>query len=138
MTISAQDKFEINELLSRSAYAFDEQKLDMLEDCFTQDALFTILIKDADLIGPFEGREAIMGLYRGSIEQQTDVRRHVVSNVFFEREDDSPVVVSNLTLFATTEGETKLLTTGVYRDELRREGQRWCLYRRHLDLDGPY
>lgn len=138
MSLSAADKLAIQELLSRSAYAYDERQLDMLAECFTDDAEFSILIKDAELMGPFVGREALMGLYRGALEQQTDVRRHVVSNVFFDTESDDPKVISNLTLFATEGGESRLLTTGVYRDTVRRDGDVWRLHRRHLDLDGPY
>ncbi len=139
MSVSADDKHAILELLSRSAYGYDERKLDMLEACFTPDAAFSIQIAGVpELMGPFEGTEAIMGLYRGSLEAQTDVRRHVVSNAFFESEGDEPVVLSYLTLFATENGEAKLLCTGVYRDQLRRTADGWAIHRRHLDLDSPY
>lgn len=139
MSLCADDKLAILELLSRSAYAYDERKLDMLAACFTADATFSIQIAGApDLIGPFEGVDAIMDLYRGSLDAQTDVRRHVVSNAFFEVADDEPVVISNLTLFATENGEARLLCTGVYRDQMQRTDAGWCIHRRHLDLDSPY
>ena len=138
MSLSADDKLAILDLLSRSAYAYDERDLNMLADCFTEDAAFSIKIKDADLIGPFEGRDAVMQLYRGALEEQTDVRRHVVSNAFFASEDGEPSVISYLTLFATENGETKLLSAGVYRDTLRDTGSGWRLCKRHLDLDAPY
>lgn len=139
MNLSADDKLAILDVLSRSAYAYDERKLDMLEACFTRDAAFAIKIAGVDeLIGPFEGVEAIMGLYSGSLEAQTDVRRHVVSNAFFENESEEPVVISNLTLFATENGEAKLLCTGVYKDQMQRTESGWCIHRRHLDLDSPY
>ncbi len=138
MSLSADDKLAILDLLSRSAYGYDERKLDMLEACFTPDAAFSIQITGADLMGPFEGAEAIMELYRNSLAAQTDVRRHVVSNAFFVSEGEEPEVVSNLTLFATENGQARLLCTGVYRDQLRREDSGWCIHRRHLDLDSPY
>lgn len=139
MNVSADDKLAILELLARSAYAYDERKLDLLEGCFTEDAAFSIKIAGVDeLVGPFEGREQIMGLYRGSLEKQTDVRRHVVSNAFFESDGDEPVVLSYLSLFATENGEAKLLCTGVYRDRLRRGAGGWEIHRRHLDLDSPF
>ncbi len=139
MSLNADDKFAILEVLSRSAYAYDERKLDMLEACFTSDAAFGIQIAGVEEpIGPFEGIEAIMGLYRGSLEAQTDVRRHIVSNAFFESDGDEPVVISNLTLFATENGEAKLLCTGVYHDQMKRTDNGWCIHRRHLDLDSPY
>ena len=68
MSLSAEDKLAIAELLARSAYAFDEQDLEMLEACFTPDAVFSILIKGGDMIGPFEGRDAVMKLYSDSMD----------------------------------------------------------------------
>jgi 3-phenylpropionate/cinnamic acid dioxygenase small subunit len=138
MSLTLQDRLAIHELLSRSAYGFDEGQLQMLEDCFTEDAVFSIRIAGGDLVGPFNGREEIMGLYRSSIDSQTDVRRHVVSNIFFESEGDDPVVISNLTLMATENGEIKLLTAGIYRDTVRTTTAGWRLLKRHLDLDRPY
>lgn len=138
MSLSADDKLAIGELLSRASYAYDERKLDMLESCFTEDAVFTIQIIDMDLIGPFDGRAAIMDLYSNSLDAQTDVRRHVISNVMFTDEGDEPEVISNLTLFATADGVAKLLCTGVYTDQLSRTDSGWCLRKRHLDLDSPY
>jgi len=41
-------------------------------------------------------------------------------------------------LFATEHGETKLLTTGVYRDQLALVGDEWKITRRHIDLDSAY
>lgn len=138
MSLTADDKRTILDLLSRSAYAYDQRQLDMLESCFAADASFSIQIKDADLMGPFEGRDAIMTLYRNSMDAQTDVRRHIVSNAFFESDGDQPVVVSNLTLFATEAATARLLATGVYRDVLCRLDGRWVIKKRHLDLDSPY
>ena len=138
MSLSVEQKLEIHELLSRAAYAYDERDMDMLESCFAADASLSMRIADGDLIGPFEGREAIMGLMRGSMDEQTDVRRHVVSNLFFLATGDRPEVVSNLTLFATENGEIQLLSAGLYRDEVVREGKAWVIVRRHIDLDKPY
>lgn len=139
MSLTLDDKQAISELLSRSAYALDMRLADMLAACFAEDAQFTLKIADAELVGPFVNRDGIMALMTGSFEEQTDQRRHVVSNVFFESEGaDRATVVSNLTLMGTEAGTIRLISAGVYRDEvLKRDGQ-WQLYRRHLDLDLPY
>ena len=93
-------------------------------------------IAGGDLVGPFEGREAIMGLMTGSMAEQTDVRRHVVSNIIFtELSDDRASVISNLTLFATENGEIQLMSAGIYRDTCARVDGTWVLAERHLDLD---
>ena len=137
--LSEVDKLKISELLSRSAYALDERDVDMLSACFSEEANFTMRIAGGDMIGPFEGRESIMKLMTDSMDQQTDKRRHVVSNIFFESSEGTNVsVVSNLTLFATENEEIQVLSAGVYHDQVVKTGNNWELHRRHLDLDKPY
>ena len=137
--LNAEDKQAISELLSRAAFAYDEKDIEMLSASFSVDAQFTMRIADGDLIGPFEGREGIMKLMIDSMDQQTDKRRHVISNIFFESSQDSNVsVVSNLTLFATENGEIQLLSAGIYHDSVVKINDNWEVYRRHLDLDKSY
>jgi 3-phenylpropionate/cinnamic acid dioxygenase small subunit len=138
MSLSIEDKLAIHELLARWAYAYDERETAMLADCFTENANFSMRIAGGDLVGPFAGREAIMELMTGSLDEQTDVRRHVVSNIFFEAEGDQPRVISTLTLMATENGEIQLLSAGVYRDTVVNEAGVWRLVNRHLDLDKAY
>ena len=137
--LNAEDKQAISELLSRAAFAYDEKDIEMLSASFSVDAQFTMRIADGDLIGPFEGREGIMKLMIDSMDQQTDKRRHVISNIFFESSQDNNVsVVSNLTLFATENGEIQLLSAGIYHDSVVKINDSWEVYRRHLDLDKSY
>ena len=136
--MKAEDKLEIHEWLAKWAYAYDERDVAMLENCFTAGASFSMRIAGGDLVGPFEGREAIMALMTGSMDEQTDVRRHVISNIFFEEDGAELKVISNLTLFATENGEIQLLSAGVYRDVVVQEGGVWRLASRHLDLDKGY
>jgi 3-phenylpropionate/cinnamic acid dioxygenase small subunit len=95
-------------------------------------------IAGGDMVGPFEGRDAVMDLLAGSMKEQTDVRRHVISNIFFDSNSTDITVVSNLTLIATENGESKLLTTGVYYDIVVEESDSWCISKRHIDLDKAY
>jgi len=141
MTIDnlTSEKLQIQEQLHRAAYALDECEVEMLAAAFAESAEFSMRIAGGDLIGPFVGRTEIMKLMTDSMEQQTDQRRHVISNLFFELlESDTAQVVSNLSLFATENGEITVLTAGVYRDRLVKCNGQWCLQRRHLDLDRPY
>ena len=138
MNLSVEQKLAIHELLGRAAFAYDERDLAMLEDCFSAQARFTMRIAGGDLIGPFEGREAIMGLMRGSLEEQSDVRRHIISNIFFDDTADGVTAVSNLTLVATENGEIQLLSAGLYRDTVIDEGGTWRVLKRHIELDKSY
>ncbi len=139
MSITVEQKLAVHELLARGSYAYDDRDLAMLEDCFTPGASLTMRIAGGDLVGPFEGREAIMGLMSGSMAEQTDVRRHVISNIFFDESEQQPTVISFLTLIATENGETRLLSAGTYRDRVEAdESGRWRIAQRHIELDNSY
>jgi len=134
--MNASDKLAIHELLSRAAYAFDERDLDMLEQCFVPDASMLVNIADGTTYGPFDGREAIMGLLKGALDAQTDTRRHVISNFFFEEEgDENAVAVSQIVLFCTEDGQIRVLTSGIYRDVVEKIGGNWQISDRLLNLE---
>jgi hypothetical protein len=134
--MKAKDKLAIHELLNRSAYAFDERKIDMLEACFSPNANMLVNIADGTTYGPFEGREAIMGLLKGTLDAQTDTRRHVISNFIFEQEGKTnAIVLSQIVLFATEHGEIRVLTSGIYRDEVEKVDGSWQITDRKLNLE---
>lgn len=137
--IDAAAKLAIHELLARSAYALDQRDLAMLESCFAPDA--DLILEIAGGSGPlrFEGRAEIMGLMRDSMRTQTDQRRHVTTNTLVLGEEGGEVsLVSNLTLTAVQDGVIQLVTSGLYRDRVRREGSRWVIAERRIELDRPY
>ena len=135
---SVEDQLAISALLNRMAYYYDEGHLDKLAACFAEDAIMSMQIAGGDMVGPFEGRDSIMTLYRGAKSTQTDVRRHDITNIMFDASGDALAVTSYLTLFATENAETKLLTTGVYRDQVGHIDGEWKITRRHIDLDSAY
>ena len=134
--MEATDKLEIQELLSRAAYAFDQHDIEMLQGCFAPDAYMLVKVADGSVFGPFEGREAIMGLMTATLESQTDTRRHIISNFIFEKASEGQAtVISQIVLAATENGEIRLLTSGIYRDEVRKSTDGWQITNRHLDLE---
>ena len=135
---SVEDQFAISALLNRIAYYYDEGHLDELAACFAEDAIMSMQIAGGEMVGPFEGRDSIMELYRGAKSTQTDVRRHDITNIMFDASGDALTVTSYLTLFATENADTKLLTTGVYRDQVGQSDGEWKITRRHIDLDSAY
>ena len=48
------------------------------------------------------------------------------------------MVLSNLTLLATAGGEISVLSAGLYRDTVVRDGNGWSFRERFLSLDRPY
>ena len=137
--LDVEDKLLIHELLSKAAHALDTHNVDNIMACFDKDAIMTVNIAGGTVVGPFEGNDAIRGLMAGAVEVQTDVRKHLITNIFFEGFDEtSAAVVSNLTLFATENEANKLVTTGVYHDKVKKIDGQWIIAERTLDLDMPF
>ncbi len=137
--LATEDRLAIGELLARAAWAYDEARLDVMEACFTEEAQMRLRIAGGDVIGPHDGRAAVLDLIRGAIESQDDQRRHVITNVFFESEEaDRAVVVSNLTLLATVPEATTVVSAGLYRDTVVRTPDGWRFVDRFLSLDRAY
>jgi len=137
--MKASDKLKVQELLSRAAFFFDERRLEELAGCFASNARMLVKIAGVGDVGPFEGREAIMKLMADTLATQTDVRRHVISNFFFEDEaKKSATVVSGLVVFSVENGAIKAIISGIYRDKVARKDGVWRIADRQLDLDLPF
>lgn len=134
-----EEKLAVHELLSKLAYHYDEKAVDQLMALFSDKATMSLRITDGELVGPFTGREAIGKLMADSLSTQTDQRRHVVSNIFFESEgSDYAKVISNLTLVSIEDGKLTVLSTAVYHDTVVKEAGLWVVGSRHVALDMPY
>jgi hypothetical protein len=133
------DKQAITEMLGKGGWAYDTPDVDYLADMFVEDGRFELTITGVGPVGPFEGRGPIRKLYEDSLASQTDQRRHVVTNIFFEDETDTSVTaVSYLVLISIQDGVLKVISTGVYRDNFVLDGDAWRIAVRNLQLDLPY
>ena len=130
----------IENVLNRYSIAYDDNDMAEMADTFAEDAVMTMRIAGGDLLGPFEGKPAVMKLMTDSLASQTDQRRHVTTNMAVRKEtEDAATVSSYLTLIQVKDGAAKVLSTARYDDELRREGDgAWRFTKRHIELDLPY
>ncbi|MGW4487776.1 nuclear transport factor 2 family protein [Amycolatopsis sp. NPDC004368] len=131
---------EIENVLGKASWGYDENDVDLIADQFTETATMTMQIgREGDPIGPFEGRDAIRKLHADSLAAQTDQRRHNLSNLVITKETpDSAATTANLTLLSIENGAIQVLSSGWYRDELVKQGDRWLITTRHIYLDLPY
>lgn len=137
--MSSEHKLAIIDALNRSAFALDTMNLTDLENGFHADAVFNLTITGNDDANVFTGRDAIMGLMKGALDAQTDVRKHNLSNFIFQTmTDNTAEVVAYLTLCATENASSRLITNGTYRDVLVLEGENWLIKERNLHLDAAY
>jgi uncharacterized protein len=133
------DRGAIEDVLNRYAIAYDENDMSTMEDCFTQDAVMSLRVQDGDLVGPFEGRDAIVKLMRDSLASQTDQRRHIVTNAVIRAAGATAVSVESYLTLISVEGKAlTVLSTARYEDQLVREGGEWRFSKRHVQLDLPY
>ena len=134
------DKQAVTEIVGKLGWAYDENHLDYFAEVFADDGRFTMSIAGQGQVGDFQGKDTIMGLYRGAKEAQANQqRRHVVTNLFFTDESDTAVTaISYLTLIVNEGGAMKLTSTGLYTDRFVLVNGAWRLAHRDLKLDAPY
>jgi hypothetical protein len=134
------DTQRIAGMLGKAGWAYDVSDFDWLTGIFTEDAQFTLTIEGMGQVLDIETREAIGDLFTSSAADQTDQRRHLVTNIFFEDETDSSVTaMSMLTLISIENGELTVISSGVYNDKIVLDGDgEWRIKHRDLYLDRPY
>jgi ketosteroid isomerase-like protein len=117
---SIEDRFGINDLFVRYTCALDAGDADTVVDCFTEDGT---LVSPA--VGEHTGRAAITAFAQRFSRFQAggSQLRHVLSN---------------LTVFLTKDGKSKLLAPGRYDCELRKADGQWRFRRRVVLHDHDY
>ncbi len=132
-------RHEIENVLAQYAIAYDSGDLGAVEKIFAPDAVFTMNIAGGAEVGPLNGAEEIMGLYRGASDSHTGQGRHITTNVYVEPLDDGTVKsTAYLLVMNVADGAASPVTTGIYIDEWARGGDSWQLTKRHIELDRPY
>lgn len=130
------DRLLIQETLSRYAWAYDERRLDILRDVFTEDAVFIGKIGGQEDFGPFEGREAIVSWLADYMESQLEQRRHNVGNVVIDQlAGERAQATAYLILTAIADGNPRIVATGWYQAHLVRQGSKWRLRHVYLGAD---
>lgn len=133
------DKQAVTELLNHAGVAYDVGDTQFLIDMFVDgDAQFHMTIAGGDLI-EFNGKDTIAGLFTDSMQEQTDQRRHAITNIYFQNETDTSITaVSYLILITVENGALTVLSSGMYTDDIVQVGDGWKIQKRRLDLDLPY
>ena len=132
------DRQQIDNVLATWALGYDDREPALMERCFTEDATMTLHI-GSETMGPYVGRSEVMKHFTDHHEVQTDQRRHVVTNLTIESEDDTSArTTSVLTLLVVEDDTARVQATGVYRDHFVLDGDRWRIRERVLRLDAHY
>jgi len=125
---------EIENTCYRYARGFDEEDLDALTDCFTEDAEFF----SGELITGREEIRAFLTERRRMRAEAGERVRHVTSNIAIEQHgDDEARVHSYFTLVVTTPAGSGVGVVGTYTDRWVRQAGRWLIASRHIARDQP-
>ena len=133
------DRDAIEQLFADYGWPMDSREFSVLGDTFTEDAEFTIHITGGDTIGPISGRDAIVEFCSSTVGEQTDQRRHVITNVRIGPETGSDArVTAILTLIVVENGSLEVKSSGLYDTHAVLDGDRWRFSSIVLTLDLPF
>jgi hypothetical protein len=134
------DREQIQDVLADYAWGNDAKDEAVLNSVFSDDARFYLTIAGVEEpIGPFEGREAIVGFIYPTIKAQTDQRRHAIVNLrFLVDEPERARVRAYLVLEVTDAGELETKSTGVYDVWFEPRDGSWKITSMDLALDRPF
>lgn len=132
-TLASRDT--VAQLLADWAWANDTEELGLIADILTPDASFSVAIAGETVVGPLSPREDIVAFIGEALAAQTGQRRHCVSNVRVG--DDG--FTAYLTIFETADGESSLVSTGIYRGAVQtaQDGAA-ALSALTIELDRPF
>lgn len=128
MTLSADDLLAIQQLYARYNHAIDFGDAEAWAECFTPDGVFASSARRETV-----GREALRAFAEAFSRQMKG--RHWTNNLVVEGDGDEASGRCYLALYVLGEGGARLMTTGVYHDELVRTAQGWRFRRRDVTLD---
>ncbi len=128
------DQRDISDLLNRYAHALDEKDWDLLETCFTSDAVAIY----GPVLGRKDGFEEIAGTCRAALGN-LDSSQHIISNheVQIGTDGDSATArcyVQAQHTKAGTPGGDNFTIGGIYLDRIVRTPDGWRIRERELKM----
>lgn len=130
---------ELQQVIFRYCWAFDDRRPDLLELCFTDDARWEGSVMGETTVGPFIGRDEVLRWLTRFWKYQKDQRRHIYTNVIADRVDgDEAVAYAYLQLMGSSDAESRVECVGFVRFHLRKIDQRWWISALHAGFDSPF
>ena len=131
--VTAEDKLEILDLISRFSHAFDGGDAEALANVFVENGGYSERIDGTDSVRG-QGHIALKEYTKVETEKRgiSQPRHHVRNTVFFETSNDR-VKTRSYFLATTVAGEGKLATStasGIYEDTIIRTPAGWRILKR--------
>jgi hypothetical protein len=120
----------VEQLFSTYAWSMDSKEFELFDEVFSEDSTFVVSIAGT-VAASFEGRAATVDFIRSTTLEQTDQRRHVITNVRLA----GAKATATLTLLVVDNGELILKSCGIYTVDLVQENGEWRFGAMDLALD---
>lgn len=139
-TVPAQLIAEVQQLVHRYTWGTDERLPELLDHCFTDDAVWEASVMGETRVGPFSGRAQVLDWFTRFWPVQKDQRRHVLTNLIVEPVDESGVVkaFALMQIYGSTRARSTFETSAFCRFELTRVGGRLAISRFTAGFDAPF
>jgi SnoaL-like domain len=112
---------QITETFYRFGTGHDEARTDVVGSCFTANAVYEVAKGQGEAFTRFNGRAEIMERFTAIVAEQSDQRRHSISNVLVERLDgDTATAIAYSIVSVAADGLT-LGATVFYTADLAKE-----------------
>ncbi len=130
---------EIQQVVFRYGWAFDDRRPEILEQCFTKDASWEGRVMGETTVGPFIGREEVMRWLTRFWRYQKDQRRHIYTNLIVDEIDgDEAVAYAYLQLMGSSRASSAIESVGFIRARLRRGQSGWQIREFLAGFDSPF
>ncbi len=136
-TSQLADRLLIQESASRYALAYDERRMEILADVLTEDVTFAFCVSGGGY-GEFKGRDTVIDWLGEVMQGQSDQRRHVCGNFIVEELSAGRATVTLYHALFASDAETRLVTSGFYRMEMRKADDKWRICFIYDGLDRPF
>jgi uncharacterized protein (TIGR02246 family) len=135
MSLSAEDRFAINDLFVRYTTALDAGDVDTIVGCFTEDGAL-----ESPVVGRYAGRDGIRAFSErfAALNRRGVQLRHVISNLAITVNGDAARATCYLTNIVTVDCRSQLMPPGRYECDLRKVGGEWLFRNRLVILDASF
>jgi len=132
------DQLAVYALYVDYAAGMDIRDFALTRNTFASNATFSLNIKGSPAIEPIHGAQAIGDFIETTTREQTDQRRHVITNIRHTEEGGVHIAYGYLSLFVTDDSGLTVQCTGMYRSEIVEENGALRFGNMQLDLDGAF
>lgn len=135
--IDSTDRLAIGDLLAGYCHAMDASRADLCIQLFADDAILVTPV------GTAEGRDAILEWIEGRLSLRSSEYQvgHYLLNSLFAAVSPTRVRVRSMLLYTRqrigVDGQSELLSTGIYEDEVGKSPDGWRFLSRRWGLSEP-